>query len=103
MSSDKRRSTRKAAEAVEVCCSISNKEFKAFAANISEKGICMRTLEDVKRGDKVKLNIRLFPQLPSVKNILGNVVWKDERGICGLRFKRIDAEALEVVQGFVNN
>ena len=103
MSRDKRRKTRKATEQLEVCCAISNKEFKGYVSNISETGICLRTPEEVKKGEKLDLKIRLFPHLPSVKNIISKVVWKAEDGTYGLKFKRINEEALELLQGFVNN
>ena len=100
---DKRRRDRKAVEMLEVSCVISNKEFKSYAKDISEKGICMRAPEDLKKGDKLNLHIRLFPNLPAVKDIQGNVVWKADNGTVGLKFKRVTAEQLELVQGFVNN
>ena len=100
---DKRRKARKAAELLEVSCSISNKEFKSYAKDISEKGLCMRAPEDLKKGDKISLRIRLFPNLPSVKDVLGKIVWTGRDGTCGVKFKEINEEAIELVQGFVRN
>lgn len=52
----------------------SGKEFKASIVNISEEGMCIRTIADVPLGDAFIMEFQFFSLKPL--KVVGSIVWK---------------------------
>lgn len=99
---ERRRKERR--RAASVSAEVSLKEgrlIEVSVKDISQMGACIYPVDNIRVGEKVEINLRLFAKLPSVKYILSEIAWIDEKGYCGVEFVMGTKEAAELLKGYL--